>query len=72
MRECSWLTRQRYERAVSQAFLQAFEESGLPDHVNGECPTADCPCESMGDQMEARAIELAAAELGISPALLRA
>ena len=71
MSACNWLTRRRYEAAISRAFLQAFKESGLPNHPGGECPAPDCPCESMTDAMEARAIELAAAELGVDPAGLR-
>lgn len=69
--DCNWLTRQRYEHAIGRAFLQAFEESGLPPHPGGECPAPDCPCGSLIDQIEARAIELAAERLHIDPALLR-
>lgn len=71
MRPCGWSRRREIENAISYAFLQAFNESGLPPHPGGECPTPDCPCESMTDAMEARAIELAAARLGLDPASLR-
>jgi hypothetical protein len=68
---CGWPKRRRYERVVTEAFLQAFDESGLPPHPGGECPAPDCRCEELTDSMEARAIELAAARLGIDPARLR-
>ena len=71
MRDCGWMQRKRAEQAVAEAFRQAFEESGLPPHPGGECPSPDCPCESMTDAMEARAIELAADRLGIPVEELR-
>lgn len=71
MAYCAWLQRRRADEAIAAAFRQAFEESGLPPHPGGECPAPGCPCESMTDAMEARAIELAAAKLGIPVERLR-
>ena len=53
------------------AFRQAFEESGLPPHPGGECPSPDCRCSEMTDSIMARAEELAADRLGIDVAELR-
>ena len=65
------MERRRAELVIAGAFRQALEESGLPPHPGGECPSPDCPCESMTDAMEARAIEVAADRLGIDVAELR-
>ena len=71
MADCGWLQRRRAEQAIAEAFRQAFEESGLPPHPGGECPTSDCRCAELTDSIAARAEELAAAKLGIPVADLR-
>lgn len=71
MADCGWLRRRRAEQAVAEAFRQAFEESGLPPHPGGECPTADCRCSELADSIADHAEELAAAKLGIPVADLR-
>ncbi len=69
--DCGWSRRRRAERAIVDAFRQAFDESGLPPHPGGECPAPDCKCGEMADSIEARAEELAAAKLGIPVEELR-
>ena len=64
MTDCGWAAR-RAEEVVTTAFLQACREYGIPPHPGGDCPSPDCPCERLGDQIEARAVEIAAAELGV-------
>jgi hypothetical protein len=71
MADCGWLHRRRAGQAVAAAFRQAFEESGLPPHPGGECPSPDCRCSEMADSIAARAEELAADRLGIPVADLR-
>ena len=71
MTDCGWMQRKRAEQAIAEAFRQAFEESGLPPHPGGECPTADCRCAELADSIEARAEELAADRLGIPVEELR-
>ncbi len=71
MAECGWSRRRRAELAVTEAFRQAFEESGLPPHPGGECPSPDCKCSEMTDSIAARAEELAADRLGIPVEELR-
>ena len=71
MADCGWMERRRAEQAIAEAFRRAFEESGLPPHPGGECPTADCRCSEMTDSIMARAEELAADRLGIDVAELR-
>jgi hypothetical protein len=71
MADCSWSQRRLVERAVTEAFRQAVEESGLPPHPDGECPGQGFRCEELADSIEARAEELAAAKLGITVADLR-
>ena len=71
MTDCGWMQRKRAEQAIAEAFRQAFEESGLPPHPGGECPSPDCRCAELADSIEARAEELAAARLGIDVAELR-
>ena len=71
MSACGWLRNRLATLIIAEAFIQAFRESGLPRHDHGKCPTLDCPCDQMTDQIEARAIELAAARLGVSPDDLR-
>jgi hypothetical protein len=71
MTDCDWSERRRVERAVTEAFRRAVEESGLPPHPDGECPGPDCRCEELADSIEARTEELAAARLGIPVADLR-
>lgn len=69
MKGCGFEASQRAQRraveAVTSAFLQAMAELGVPEHPGGECPVSDCPCARLGDQIEARAVEIAAAELGV-------
>lgn len=62
--------RRRAEEAVTAAFLQACREFGIAPHPGGDCPSPECPCERLGDAIEARAVELVAAELGIPAAEL--
>lgn len=64
MSGCGWLTRRGTEHMVIHAFQQACGEFGIPGHLNGECPSPDCDCEALGDQVEARAIEIIEQELG--------
>jgi hypothetical protein len=71
MADCGWSRRRRAERAVAEAFREAFEESGLPPHPGGECPVPDCRCNELADSIGARAEELAASKLGVSVADLR-
>jgi hypothetical protein len=70
MTPCSFTARARAEYVVTSAFLQACREHGIPPHPGGECPSPDCRCAELGDRIEARAVEIAAGELGISPAEL--
>ncbi len=76
--DCGWAERRRAARraseVVAQAFVQACTEYDIPPHPGGECPSPDCRCkdEAVGDAIEARAVEIAAAELGITPAELEA
>jgi hypothetical protein len=65
--DCRWAAKQRAAAAVVRAFGQAMTEAGIPDHVDGECPALPCPCqdEGVGERVEQRAAELAAAALGI-------
>lgn len=65
------MRRRRVEQVINAAFLRAFDESGLPPHPGGECPSRDCRCGELADSIAARAEELAAAELGIPVADLR-
>ena len=69
MKGCGWeaslRAKRRAEEVVTSAFLQACREFGIAPHPGGECPAPDCPCESLGDQIEVRAVEIAAAELGV-------
>ena len=71
MTDCGWMQRKRAEQAIAEAFRQAFEESGLPPHPGGECPSPDCRCSEMTDSIMARAEELAAYRLGIPVEELR-
>ena len=71
MADCGWMERRRAELVIAGAFRQAFEESGLPPHPGGECPTADCRCSEMTDSIMARTEELAAGRLGIPVEELR-
>lgn len=71
MPDCGWMRRRLAAQVITDAFRQAWEESGLPPHPGGECPAADCPCESVTDAIEARTIELAAEKLGIPVEELR-
>ena len=71
MADCGWMERRRAELVIAGAFRQAFEESGLPPHPGGECPSPDCRCSEMTDSIMARAEELAADRLGIPVEELR-
>jgi hypothetical protein len=71
MADCGWMRRRDAGQAISAAFRQAFEESGLPPHPGGKCPAADCRCSEQVDAIAARAEELAAERLGIPLAELR-
>lgn len=71
MADCGWMRRRRAEQAIAAAFRQAWDESGLPPHPGGECPTADCRCSALADAIAERAEELAAERLGIPLAELR-
>jgi len=71
VRDCGWMERRRAEQVLDEAFRQAFEESGLPPHPGGECPTPDCKCSEGTDSIMARAEELAADRLGVDVAELR-
>lgn len=71
MADCGWMRRGQAEQAIAAAFLQAWDESGLPPHPGGECPTTDCRCGEQADAIAERAKELAAARLGIPLAELR-
>jgi hypothetical protein len=63
--DCGWARRRRAGHAIAAAFRDAFEESGLPPHPGGECPSADCRCEELADSIGQRAVRLAAERLGI-------
>jgi hypothetical protein len=67
MNECNWLRHRQRERIVLDAFKQACAEAGIPEHPAGDCPTPGCRCEELGDQVEARAIQIIEAKLGPLP-----
>ena len=52
-----------HERRVIGAFKLAYRELDIPDHPDGKCPAADCPCASV----HPGAIEKRAAELLADP-----
>jgi hypothetical protein len=64
---CGWIARRRALAAVTRAFEQAMREHGIPPHPGGTCPTPGCPCAELADQVEERAVQLAAAALGVTP-----
>lgn len=64
MNGCRWLAEQEAVALTLRAFKQACDEAGIPEHPGGKCPTPDCNCRDLADQVEARAIEIAEAELG--------
>lgn len=67
MGDCAWPARRR-AAAVAQAFTDAMAEHGIPGHgPAGDCPYRPCPCrdEQVAARVEQRALELAAARLGI-------
>jgi hypothetical protein len=64
---CGWLARRRALTVVARAFAQAMTEHGIPPHPGGECPAPGCPCRDLEDQVTGRAVQLAAAALGVTP-----
>ena len=64
MSDCRWLLERKAERLTIQAFKQAMTEAGIPEHPGGKCPTPDCNCEDLADQVEARAIQIVEEKLG--------
>jgi hypothetical protein len=62
---CGWMRRRRAEEVVTGAFLEAMREFGIAEHSNGECPAPGCRCDELADQIEARAVEITAAKLGV-------
>ena len=64
------MARRRALAAVHAAFEQAMTEHGIPPHPGGQCPAPGCPCKEQADQVYDRAIELAAARLGVTPGSL--
>jgi len=69
---CAWSRRRRFEEVLVRSFTDACTEAGIAPHIDGKCPTPDCPCEEKADSIEARALELAAQRLGIPVAELEA
>jgi hypothetical protein len=65
--DCGWLARRRALAAVVRAFGQAMTEHGIAPHPDGACPGPGCRCQELEDQVTSRAIDLAAAELGVTP-----
>jgi hypothetical protein len=66
-RECGWQARRRAWSAVTAAFEQAMTEHGIPPHPAGDCPAPGCPCTALADAVTERAVQLAAAALGVTP-----
>lgn len=66
MRDCNWMRQRKAERLTIRAFLQAMAEAGIPKHPGGQCPSADCRCLELADQIEARAVQIAEEKLGRS------
>ena len=64
---CNWLRNRRVEAITLRAFKQACREAGIPEHPGGRCPSPDCRCEELADQVEARAIEIIEKKLGPVP-----
>lgn len=64
MKGCNWMRLREHERLVLGAFKQAITEAGIPEHVDGKCPTPDCNCEDLAGQVEARAIQIVEEKLG--------
>jgi hypothetical protein len=62
--DCAWMRRRDAERRTIRAFKQAMADLGIPDHPGGKCPSPDCRCKALADQVEARAIAIVEAELG--------
>ena len=66
-RDCGWMARRRALAVVARAFEQAMAEHGIAPHPGGDCPTAGCRCRDLAGQVEDRAVQLAAAALGVTP-----
>lgn len=47
-----------WERHVIEAFRQAMDENGVPEHPGGKCPAPDCNCVALADVVEDRALEI--------------
>lgn len=64
---CNWLRNRQADAVVLHAFKQASQEAGIPDHPGGQCPSPDCTCRDLADQVEARAVEIIEEKLGPLP-----
>jgi hypothetical protein len=69
--DCSWSRVVLVNHVITEAFRQAFAESGLLPHPGGKCPVPDCRCSELVDAIAERAEELAAERLGIPLSELR-
>lgn len=56
---------EQIELVVAGTLAEAMGEFGIPHHDGPYCPTEDCQCAELAGQIEARAVVIAAGELGI-------
>lgn len=64
MSGCDWMRQREAERLTVGVFKQAMAEFGIHDHLMGKCPSPDCECKVLADQVEARAIQIVEEHLG--------
>ncbi len=57
------------EHVVYDALKQAMIEYGVADHLDGKCPSLDCRCKELADDVDIRTRELAGDALGLGRSL---